>query len=119
GRPLGRSRPAPPRAGARGRVTRGPGRDREPAQRPRARGAAAPRRASRNRRGRGAALHLRAHSALTREEPPAQAGRLVPPGGAFGSPSRAGSLKSPTVGDMDHPRLEAAKPDIQKDTVLL
>src|SRR5205085_11178204 len=56
-----------------------PGRDLEPPQRARARGVAPPRRAPRNRRDREAALHLRAHGALAREEPPAQARRVLAP----------------------------------------
>src|SRR5437588_415969 len=47
------------------------------------------------------ALHLRAHRALAREEPAAQARRLVPPGGARGTRRRSsvtGTCQAPTGG---------------------
>ena len=63
-------------------------RDRRAALRPRGRGAAPARRPPRHRRDRAAPLHLRAHRPLAREEPAAQARRLVAPRGARGA-SRA------------------------------
>ena len=57
--------------------------------RPRARGAAPARRAPRHRRDRAAAVHLGAHRPLAREEPPAQARRLVAPRGARAARARA------------------------------
>ena len=53
--------------------------------RPRGRGPAPPRRAPRHRPDREAPLHLGAHRALAREEPAAQARRLLAPRGARGA----------------------------------
>src|SRR6266508_555948 len=77
---------------------------------PRARGAPAARRASRDGRDRQATLHLRAHRPFTREEPAAQARRLLPPGrprGAFqGTRLRT---DSPKMGEL-LPQAEAMRP---------
>ena len=107
---LRRGRPPPARAGPRRRRPAGgvPDAIAARAERARARGAAAARRAPRHRRDREAAVHLRAHRSLAREEPAAQARRLLAPRGARArSPPPARRVLSPTVGDAIHPRATA------------
>ena len=75
---LRRRRAAAARPRPRGRpARRDPRGDHAPALRARGRGAPAPRRAPRDGRDRAAPLHLGAHGPLAREEPAAQARRLV------------------------------------------
>src|SRR5205085_4402546 len=82
----------------------GAGLDCQRAQRPRARGAASARRASEHRPAPCAPVHLGAHRSLAREEPDAEARRLLPQAGAR-STRRRSRLKhsSPTVGDTKSP----------------
>ena len=80
---------------------------------PRGRGAAAPRRPPLDRRHRQAPVHLGAHRALAREEPAAQARRLVAPRRARAARDRARLRRpSPTVGDTDH------KPRVMRNRAL-
>src|SRR5207248_894981 len=95
------------------------GQDRGLPQCPRGRGAASPRRAPRHGRDRSAALHLRAHGPLAREEPPAQARRLVPPRGSGSAQFRARSLKITHGGGCESPTARARGADTQTDTILL